>query len=243
MTERESTNLLRNHVSTEMMCAVIQAYSSLCLLPMARQRKATSKADSEVPLTSPLKMSPRAKPDNPLIDITEDEQWRLINQSGILQNPALVQESRVESTEDVEEEEISLCDEIFNAVMLIIPFSSLLLLMEILIHQQYGKSASLEVLMDRMLSGVPILSLFIFYTNRHKRDRRMQFLLFIISIAVGSRMIYQFNHASWLVNMSQCPPLATIWIYTIIQLELISAFLNLVVVGAFVWWKDLKIFQ
>lgn len=97
---------------------------------MARQRKATSKADSEVLLTSPLKMSPRAKPDKPLIDITEDEQWRLINQSGILQNPALVQESRVESTVDVEEEEISLCDEIFNAVMLIIPFSSLLLLME-----------------------------------------------------------------------------------------------------------------
>ena len=31
----------------------------------------------------------------------------------------------------------------------------------------------------------------------------MQFLLFIISIAVGSRMIYQFNRASWLVNMNQ----------------------------------------
>ena len=92
----------------------------------------------------------------------------------------------------------------------------------------------------------------------------MQFLLFIISIAVGSRMIYQFNRASWLVNMNQvscdlervrrtttansylhlqCPPLATIWIYTIIQLELVPAFLNLVVVGAFVWWKDLKILQ
>ena len=96
----------------------------------ARQRKAASRADSEVPLTSPLKLSSRAKPDKPLIDLTEDEKWRLINQSGILQNPALVQESRVESTVDVEEEEISLGDEIFNAVMLIMPFSSLLLLME-----------------------------------------------------------------------------------------------------------------
>jgi hypothetical protein len=210
---------------------------------MARQRKAASKADNEVPLTSHLKMFSRAKPDKPLIDITEDEQWRLINQSGILQNPALVQESRIQSTVDVEDEDISLCDEIFNAVTLIIPFSSLLLLMEILIHHQYGKTASLEILTDRMLPGVPILSLFIFYTNRHKRVRRMQFLLFIISIVVGSRMIYQFNRASWLVNMSQCPPLATIWIYTIIQLELFPAFLNLVVVGGFVWWKDLKIMQ
>ena len=97
---------------------------------MARQRKAASKADNEIPLTSPSKMSSRAKPDKPLIDITEDEQWRLINPSGILQNPALVQESRIQSTVDVEDEEISLCDEIFNAVTLIIPFSSLLLLME-----------------------------------------------------------------------------------------------------------------
>ena len=105
----------------------------LCLIStsiMARQRRVASKADSEVPLTSPLKMSPRPKPDKPLIDITEDEQWRLINQSGILRNPALVQESRVESTVDVEDEENFLGDEIFNAVLLIIPFSSLLLLME-----------------------------------------------------------------------------------------------------------------
>ena len=103
---------------------------------MARQRKATSKADSEVPLTSTLKKSPRPKPDKPLIDITEDEQWRLINQSGILQNPALVQESRVESTVDAEEEEISLCDEIFNAVMLVIPFSTMLLLMEMYVSHK-----------------------------------------------------------------------------------------------------------
>lgn len=93
---------------------------------MTRQRKAASKADmnSQIPPSE-------TKPAEPLIEITEDEQWRLINQSGILQNAALVQESTtVESTEEVEEDNFSLCDEIFNAVMLIIPFSSLLLLME-----------------------------------------------------------------------------------------------------------------
>lgn len=98
---------------------------------MTRQRKTASKADSQVPLTPTSNIPLPAKPAKPLIEITEDEQWRLINQSGILQNRALVEEStRVESTIDVEEDNISLCDEIFNAVMLIIPFSSLLLLME-----------------------------------------------------------------------------------------------------------------
>lgn len=92
---------------------------------MTRQRKAASKAES-VPLASPPKISPLSRPDKPLIEITEDEQWRLINQSGILENRTL-QESRAES---YVEEKLSLCDEIFNAVTLIIPFSSLLLLME-----------------------------------------------------------------------------------------------------------------
>lgn len=94
---------------------------------MTRQRKAASKTDGPVPLTSPSKIASRSKPAKPLIEITKDEQWRLINQSGILQNPSL--ESMVESTIAEEEEKLSLCDEIFNAVMLIIPFSTLLLLM------------------------------------------------------------------------------------------------------------------
>lgn len=94
---------------------------------MARQRKPASKVDS---LTSPSKMSPPSNPAKPLIEITEDEQWRLINQSGILQNRALGQEPRDESAVFLEGEDLSLCDEIFNAVLLIIPFSSLLLLME-----------------------------------------------------------------------------------------------------------------
>jgi len=58
----------------------------------------------------------------PLIEIPEQEQWRIIKQTGIL-DAAKLQDQRVV-------EEISLGDEIFNAVLLIIPFSSLLLLME-----------------------------------------------------------------------------------------------------------------
>jgi len=44
-----------------------------------------------------------------------------------------------------------------------------------------------------------------------------------------------------LLTSFQCPPLATIWIYTIVQLDLGPAVLNLLVVGGFAWWKDLKI--
>jgi len=69
----------------------------------------------------------------------------------------------------------------------------------------------------------------------------MQYFLFVLSCIVGSRLIYQYNRASWLVNMKQCPPLVTVWIYTILQLDLGPAVLSLCTVASFVWWKGLEI--
>ncbi|KAF9482480.1 hypothetical protein BDN70DRAFT_875041 [Pholiota conissans] len=205
-------------------------------------RRRASKDPQTIPLAPPSATATRSTHAKPLVEISEDEQWRLINQSGILKTSALKSEIAGQ-----QEEELSLSDEIFNAVLLIIPFSAILLLMEVLIRHQYSKEASLEVITERMVSGVPILSLFIFYilhpALRYKQSRRMQALLAVLSITVGSRMLYLLDNASFLVNMKQCPPLATVWIYTIMQLDLELAVGSLICVGGFVWWKDLRILR
>ncbi|KAF8913822.1 hypothetical protein CPB84DRAFT_1757642 [Gymnopilus junonius] len=199
---------------------------------MARSGKKAYAKSIPLVSASSVKLPATGKP---LIDISEEEQWRLINQTEILQ-------SSEAAFSGVAEPEISpLADEIFNALFLIIPFSSILLLMEILIRHQYGKEASVEVIKDRMLPGVPILSIFIFYTTRYKQDRRIQLFLFVISTLVGSRMLYLWDNASFLVIMKQCPPLVTVWIYTIVQLDLGAAVTALVVVGGFVWWQDITV--
>lgn len=67
-------------------------------------------------------------------EISEADQWRIIEQSGILKK--VPQESRNEprsnsaSDEEAEEESSVLCDEIFNTALLLIPMASILLLME-----------------------------------------------------------------------------------------------------------------
>lgn len=73
----------------------------------------------------PPSESVRPVPQKPFIEISEEEQWRIIRKSGILE--AARAQDRQKS---LLEERISLGDEIFNAVLLIIPFSALLLLME-----------------------------------------------------------------------------------------------------------------
>jgi hypothetical protein len=62
----------------------------------------------------------------PLIELSEEEQWRLINESGIL-NKAGVSDK---PTVPLAVPESDFADEVFNAILLIIPFSFALLLME-----------------------------------------------------------------------------------------------------------------
>ncbi|KAF9469117.1 hypothetical protein BDZ94DRAFT_1245397 [Collybia nuda] len=170
------------------------------------------------------------------IEIPEDEQMRLIKESGIMGKIA-----SIPKPETLEEDITPFAEEMFGAVVLIIPFCFLLLLMEILIHFQYRKQPTFEAVMDRMVPGVPILSIFVFYTTRYKAHRVMQLFLFVLSVLVGARMLYLINWGSWLVNMRQCPALATIWVYTVVQLDLGPAVVALAIVGGYVWWQDLQI--
>jgi hypothetical protein len=76
------------------------------------------------------KRAPQDQPalddEGPVVDIPEDEQWRIINQTGILDR---VQEAD-RASRAASHEPITLVDEFFNTLLYAIPFSSLLFLME-----------------------------------------------------------------------------------------------------------------
>jgi hypothetical protein len=118
---------------------------------------------------------PAVKNRKPLIEIPEDEQRRLIEETGILNKFIEVVQDQKSGTvvEEFVEESLPIADEIFNAVLYIIPVSFLLLMMEMyvarivtlrlvlfltpasLIHQQYRQAASLQAILDRMIPGIP----------------------------------------------------------------------------------------
>ncbi|KAF9651112.1 hypothetical protein BDM02DRAFT_3111137 [Thelephora ganbajun] len=170
-------------------------------------------------------------------EISEQEQWRIINETGLLK-----QLSNSPRTTPVEEEEIPFAEEILNAMLLIAPFTFLLVMMDIAVHQQYARKADLKDIRDRLVSALPILSIFIYYTNKHKRNRRVKYLFFIISLVVGPRLIWVVNRAAWRTVMQQAPPLAVLWIYTIFQMDLGPAVLSLIFVGVWFLQSGLRFF-
>ncbi|EIM88282.1 uncharacterized protein STEHIDRAFT_138652 [Stereum hirsutum FP-91666 SS1] len=207
--------------------------------------KSNAKATGSSLGTSPKQ---RPTPAKPLVEIPEDEQWRLIQESGVLNKVSDLHPTGVippKSPPEVAVEEdgplTPFEEEMFRAVTLIIPFSFLLLLMNIMINFQYKQQPDYWVIGGKMMSAVPILSIFIFYTTRHKENRGTQVVLFLLSLACGGRLIWQVNRGNWTMNMEQSPPLATIWVYTIVQLELGPAVLSLFMVGMWTYLKGLRI--
>lgn len=85
---------------------------------MARNRKNQSKAASSK---------------GEAIDIPEAEQWRIIQESGILkQIPKDSKTSKTEGGADNEEDDLSpFAEEVLNSMMLIIPMSFMLFLMDV----------------------------------------------------------------------------------------------------------------
>jgi len=184
----------------------------------------------------------------PGLQIPREELLRLVDQTGILEKvPASDHEPTPSSIpprasqENGDDEEYPLAEEIFAATTLLIPMSFLLLMMYILIHFQYGQRPSWDVISNRMLSGVPILAIFVFYTNRYTHTRWMQAAFFVLSVTSGMGLIYRVNYSNWLVNMQQCPPLGTIWVYTILQLDLGPAVMALAAVAAWVRWSGARL--
>jgi len=91
----------------------------------------SKRKNKTVPLQHPSTIEQEAQ-DKPLVELSEEEQWRLVRETGVLKK----------LSEDAAEREasaqasLSLGDEIFNAALLIIPFSSLLLLMEMYVARR-----------------------------------------------------------------------------------------------------------
>ena len=65
------------------------------------------------------------------LEISEEEQWRLINEAGLLKK---ISQKRPATGNDQDEDVTSHPDEIFNSMLLIIPFSFFLLMMEMYVR-------------------------------------------------------------------------------------------------------------
>ncbi|WWC89122.1 uncharacterized protein L201_004040 [Kwoniella dendrophila CBS 6074] len=214
----------------------------------SKNAKATNTVDpDDIPLKRPSEISEDFKYNNetssngnrkkPLIDMDLPENSNLftLNPGETISEDHLngndkngQEEEEVSQVTEEEEEE----DEIFNTLIVAVPFTFLYLLLDILVHLQYNHRPTTEGLVKGCLTALP--------TNRYSDHWITNSFLMSSSIIAGCRMIWLVNKSSWSVVTSQAPPMGTLWILTIVQLPLSRAVLALLFVGVWIWWKGMK---
>ncbi|KAG2223421.1 hypothetical protein INT45_001727, partial [Circinella minor] len=171
-------------------------------------------------------------PSGPVDDIPDDEKARMMQQSGLLQ--------QVKKREaELKQEEMTTSVYVWQALFMSIPFGFLLGAFDVTVRVQYSEPWSYTDLALRSIKAAPALFPLIYLTNRHKSKKWVQLLMAMGSAVVGSFLLYTLQNTPSLGQMARAPGLATIWIYFVVQLDLVPALVTLILVGLY-WYFGLK---
>lgn len=181
------------------------------------------------------KKSDKSIPDKKLIDdIPESEKWRLIKESGVLDNFA---KSKAASEQVPDFSMPPPDDFVFDAVFYTIPFTSLYVLMDNLVLKQYNEEATKSYTAWTFARMFPALLVLIYLTNRYRHNRYSKMAMFLAGIACGLKLMTLMQGKPVLIDMKKAPGLATLWIYSVFQLDFLPCLISVLIPGLFYFFQ------
>ncbi|GAN09421.1 conserved hypothetical protein [Mucor ambiguus] len=173
-------------------------------------------------------------PSQPSDGIPDDEKLRLIDQTG------LMKKVKQRESELMVKKQATTAEYIWQAIFLSIPFGFLMATFDVTVKVQYSEPWNYAGIVTKCAKSAPALAPFIYLTNRYKSTRLTQVLMAFGSAIVGSFLMYTLRHSPSLGQMMRAPGLATVWIYFIVQLDLIPATVTLTLVALY-WYFGLRV--
>ncbi|KXT08973.1 hypothetical protein AC579_4036 [Pseudocercospora musae] len=132
-------------------------------------------------------------------------------------------------------------DAIFWSVCLVMFHFTL----DVLVYNQYAQDVIWLAIFKRSGTILPILFLVI-YMMRSETARKLGILrqiLFLASAVVsGCYLIHAGNNYGYFAVMKQAPPLGTLWVYSVIELDLLFAVASVLIDLAFLLWGGYSVF-
>ncbi|KAJ3396790.1 hypothetical protein HDU92_001894 [Lobulomyces angularis] len=120
------------------------------------------------------------------VKIEENEQWNIINQTGILKNEKIMKPTPPPVIYLFER-----IDYLFEASLLTIPLSMLQAGLDLTLHQQYGyeENFNLTYILKRHIPNAFVLFFVFYWTNRYKATKKFKLFFFLCSIFCGIQVI------------------------------------------------------
>ncbi|CAK7219025.1 hypothetical protein SBRCBS47491_003707 [Sporothrix bragantina] len=125
--------------------------------------------------------------------------------------------------------------------------------LDVLVQNQYAIKIEWPVIIRRSLQALAVFSLLFYNLHRHTSDPRLlplrrgvplhvqdrlrQALFFVTSSLTGCYLIYITNEYSYMAVLMQAPPLGCLWVWSVIEMDLLWALPSLAIAGTFMLYN------
>ncbi|KAK6333380.1 hypothetical protein TWF718_011194 [Orbilia javanica] len=145
--------------------------------------------------------------------------------------------------EDDEDDDDAEIGDVGQAFFLAVPLTMLLFALYVLVQKQYLEEMEYWEAIGRTIKSFPVIWFIVYLTHPRKALVAMQVVFVALAVVSGSWMIYQVNNNGYYAIMKMVPPLGTILIYSMIEMDIIPAVSTMALIGVYTWYNDLVLFS
>ena len=81
----------------------------------------------------------------------------------------------------------------------------------------------------------------VYATHPRRNWKIVQLAFFAAAVAAGCFLTYNVNVNGYYAVMQRAPPLGTLMIWCVIEMELLPAVTTCAAIGGYIWWNQLSI--
>ncbi|RVD86495.1 uncharacterized protein DFL_004768 [Arthrobotrys flagrans] len=144
--------------------------------------------------------------------------------------------------EEEDDEDVEIGD-LGQTFFFAVPLTMLLFAFYILVQKQYLEEMEYREAIGRTVKSFPVIWFILYLTHPRKALKAMQVGFVITAVVSGSWMIYNVNNNGYYAIMKMVPPLGTLLIYSMIEMDIIPAVSALAIIGVYTWYNDLVLFS
>ncbi|KAJ9656561.1 hypothetical protein H2201_008494 [Coniosporium apollinis] len=132
-----------------------------------------------------------------------------------------------------------------EAILYASSLSMLHFTLDVLVYNQYRQEIIWSEIFRRVATVFPVLILVVYMLHSQTASRfplLKQLLFFGTSVAAGCYMIFSGNTRGYFAVMKRAPPVGTLWVWSVIEMQLPYAVASVVAVLGYLWWNGFKAF-
>jgi len=215
-----------------------------------RERRAANKkpppastSASDIPLTMPdYDARPTGKT---LLDLAEDRRRELAGETPIESYTTPEGITVIHKDGDFEFMATTPLDPFATAVLYTFSLAALHLTLDVLCLTQYQQDVVWREIFGRVMKMAPALLGLVWMSHvpgvkRWEKSRQVVFLA--AAVAAGCYLIYAANERGYYFVMKRAPGLGTLWVWAVVEMEVMWAVGHIALVGGFMWYRGFGAF-